>query len=42
VVNGVARLAVTTLPNGANTVTATYPSSANVAGSAASITQYVE
>jgi hypothetical protein len=35
-------LAVTTLPAGAVTVTATYGGSANVAGSAGSIVQYVE
>jgi hypothetical protein len=40
--NGSAALAVTTLPVGATSVTATYAGSANLAGSAASMTQYVE
>jgi hypothetical protein len=41
-VNGSTRLAVTTLPAGATTVTATYAGSSNIAGSAASIVQNVE
>ena len=41
-INGSAKLAVTTLPAGASTVTATYTGDANVAGSSASIVQNVE
>jgi hypothetical protein len=40
--NGSAALAVTTLPAGATNVTATYTGSANVAGSAGAIIQYVQ
>jgi hypothetical protein len=41
-IDGSAKLQVTTLPAGASVVTATYAASANLAGSAASITEYVE
>jgi hypothetical protein len=41
-VNGSAKLAVTTLPTGASTVTATYAASANVAGSSGALVQNVE
>jgi hypothetical protein len=40
--NGLAKLAVTTLPAGADVITATYSASANVAGSSASMVQNVE
>jgi hypothetical protein len=41
-VNGTAKLAVVTLPAGATNITATYAPSANVAGSSATMVQYVE
>jgi Big-like domain-containing protein/VCBS repeat protein len=41
-INGSAKLPVATLPAGATTVTASYASSANVAGSSGSIVQYVD
>jgi len=40
--SGSAKLTLSTLPAGTTAVTATYPGSANIAGSAASIIQIVE